>query len=222
MKHRVYFLLALLMFVGAARPAASGAVTITFTNPTPILIPGSGTNGPASPYPSAVVVGPLPSPITDVNVTLNSLSHTFPGHIDILLVGPTGANVVLMSDAGGMADAVGVVLVLDDQAASSLPDGPTLTSGTFRPSNYPPNETFPPPAPGGPFGTALSVFNGTSPEGTWNLFVSDDSAGDTGQITLGWSLTISNDAQTLPEPTTLLLLGAALIGLASTRFRRRD
>ena len=57
--------------------------------------------GPATPYPSNCVISGLGGTITDVNLELNGLSHTWPDDIDILLVGPGGQNAFVMSDAGG-------------------------------------------------------------------------------------------------------------------------
>ena len=59
-------------------------------------MPASGT---ATPYPSQLAVE-HPGAVVDVNVSL-SLSHTRPDDLDLLLVGPQGQAVVLMSDAGG-------------------------------------------------------------------------------------------------------------------------
>jgi subtilisin-like proprotein convertase family protein len=125
-----------------------------------------------------------------MTVTLRSLTHSFPADLDILLVGPTGTNVLLMSDAGGENDLAGVTLTFDDQAANMLPDSDPIFPGTFRPSNYGIGDVFAPPAPAEPFGTNLAVFNGSSPNGQWQLFVYDDTAGDSGSISNGWSLRI--------------------------------
>jgi uncharacterized repeat protein (TIGR01451 family) len=46
----------------------------------------------------------------------------------------------------------------------------------------------PPPAP---YGTALSALTGTDPNGDWDLFVVNDSAGDSGIITNGWWITLT-------------------------------
>src|SRR5262249_46360536 len=80
----------------------------TFDN-TPITIPATGTGSTAgdaaSPYPASINVSGQTTKIGGVIVTLNSVSHTVPGDIDILLVGPGGVNVVLMSDVGGSTQA---------------------------------------------------------------------------------------------------------------------
>jgi hypothetical protein len=119
------------------------------------------------------------------------MSHTFPDDIDILLVGPFGQNVILMSDAGGSLDINSVTLTFDDFAPSQLPDGGQIVSGTFQPSNFGVGDTFPAPAPPPPYGSALGVFNGTNPNGAWSLYVIDDAGADIGAIAGGWSLNIT-------------------------------
>src|SRR6266508_917026 len=82
---------------GGATPTPTPACTPTdFTNPTTITIPDSG---PASPYPSDIVVPAGLGTVTKVTVTINSLTHTFPDDLDFLLVGPAGQNAIIMSDA---------------------------------------------------------------------------------------------------------------------------
>src|SRR5882724_6644087 len=169
--------------------AANSVLSSTFSNPAPITI---DDNAAATPYPSTITVAGLSGVINKVTVTLTNINHTFPDDIDILLVGPTGQKTILMSDAGGTLDLVNVTLTLDDAAASLLPDGGQIVSGTFKPADFEAGDTFPAPAPDGPYPAALSGFNGTNPNGTWSLYVVDDAVGDVGNISGGWSLTIDS------------------------------
>jgi subtilisin-like proprotein convertase family protein len=172
--------------------------------------PNPPTPGQAFRYPSSIDVAGQGA-VTNLTVTISNYSHTFPDDTDVLLVGPTGATCLLMSDCGGdnaISSATPINLTFDDSAPSSLPDNPPtdpIATGTYKPTRGTPTfgscampmgdycvpTDFPSPAPLSPYGTTLSVFNGTNPNGTWKLYVIDDSPGDTGDITNGWSLTIS-------------------------------
>ena len=59
------------------------------------------------------------------------------------------------------------------------------------------------PAPVGPYATALSVFNGTNPNGTWSLYVADDTAQDAGKVE-GWSLQILTRIVTANSPPVVI------------------
>ncbi len=76
-----------------------------------IFIPDEGV---ASPYPSTITVSNSPGVLTRVSVTLSNISHTYPGDIDVLLVGPGGEGVILMASAGGGADLVNNTITFDD------------------------------------------------------------------------------------------------------------
>jgi subtilisin-like proprotein convertase family protein len=167
--------------------------TTTFSNPAPILIPGTGTSGPAAPYPSTIAVSGITGAVNKVTATLNLFNHTFPDDVDVLLVGPGGQKLLLMSDVGGSADAINVTVTFDDAASGTIPDAGPVVSGTFRPSNIGTGDTFPAPAPVGPYPDPqlLSVFNGVNANGTWSLFVVDDVGGDVGNFNGGWSLNIT-------------------------------
>jgi subtilisin-like proprotein convertase family protein len=157
-------------------------------NTAVISIPGSGMS---SLYPSQIAVAGLPTNPIKVTVTLKGLSHTYPDDLDILLVGPRGQKIMLMSDAGGSADINNITLTFDDAAASKLPDNTAILSGTFMPTDFATGENLPAPAPAGPYGTNLSAFNGLDPNGTWSLYVFDDAASDSGSMADGWSLKFS-------------------------------
>jgi subtilisin-like proprotein convertase family protein len=174
--------------VSSAPVNTSVQTTTTITDPansTLISIPDSGIS---SLYPSKITVAGLPSNPSKVTVTLKGISHTYPDDLDILLVGPGGQKVLLMSDAGGGSDLINTTLTFDDAAASKLADTSAIVAGTYKPTDFVTGDTFPSPAPAGPYGTALSAFNGLNPNGTWSLYVLDDAASDGGSIAGGWSL----------------------------------
>ena len=172
-----------------------GTVLVTYpsaTNPASLLIPATGTVGPAAPYPSTVTVSGVTGTVTQVTVTLVGLSHTYPADVGMLLVGPTGTNVVLMSDCGAGNSISGLTLAFDDRAASALPKSGQITSGTYLPTDLNAgSENFPAPAPASPYGQTLSVFNGTNPNGTWSLYAQDEALSDTGSLAQGWQLSIT-------------------------------
>ncbi len=152
---------------------------------------GGGSSGPASVYPLAVPVSGVGGSITSLAIRLEDLTHTFPADLDILLVGPGGQRVMLMSDAGSGTDLNAVDLTFAD-GAPLLTTG-AITAGTYAPTDIAPGETMPAPAPAGPYGTALSVFNGLDPNGTWQLYVNDDAGSDTGSIG-GFTVILSTSA----------------------------
>jgi Ca2+-binding RTX toxin-like protein len=224
---RVLVVSAVAVLVAAQTAAAQTA----FSNTTPIVIPGSGP-APAAPYPSTINASGLSAAVTDVDVTLNNVTHTFPDDFDVLLVGPQGQNVIVMSDAGngdpGITDAT---LTLDDSAPGSIPDEAPPAPGAYKPTDVvdlgQENDTFDPPAPAGPYSTQLAAFNGTNPNGTWSLYVFDDATFDSGDIE-GWSLRITVAPPTTAAPTisgnavnhqTLTANPGATTGGSSTSFQ---
>jgi large repetitive protein len=186
------------------------AATTTLSNTSAIALPGEDA---ATLYPSTITITGVSGDITDVNVTLMNLNHTYPNDVDVLLVGPGGQNVILMSDVGWHFDISDVSLTIDDQATASLPVDQALTSGIYLPTNTSSNlgfscevDSYPAPAPAGEYGANLSVFNGTAANGTWSLFVVDDCARDAGSIAGGWSLEITFDGVptiTVPDDITV-------------------
>ena len=137
---------------------------------------------------------------------MRGLTSTSPGDLDLLLVGPGGQNAVIMSDVGGGGDVTNITLLLSDAAAAPM-TGATLVSGTFKPTNLvglaPEPDTWPAPAPAASGLAALSVFNGFSnANGTWSLYVFDDTAGDVHTFASGWDLTITQAGGAgCPSPT---------------------
>ena len=208
--------------------AAAPASAASFTNADRIVI-GPRSNGEvqarAVPYPSNITVSGQSGVVTDVNLTLNGLDCSNPRantefveDLDILLVGPTGANVVVVSDVGGNNNAsfqfAAIDVTLDDEAAQPLPADSLLSGGTYRPTDDDddPDETslidsFFPPAPTLSGAIALSTFDGSDPNGTWSLYVVDDysgrpfDGGENCEINGGWTLAISGAVGSPGAPT---------------------
>jgi subtilisin-like proprotein convertase family protein len=139
----------------------------------------------------------VPRPLSSATITLNNVSHTYAADLDILLVGPAGQAIMLMSDAGSYHPIDQATLGFSDGALNALPQNSTILSGVYRPTDYPPSDNMPEPAPLGPYQINLSALNGTDANGTWSLYVVDDALTDTGSIA-GWSLTLAWDAASPP------------------------
>jgi len=189
--------------------------TTSFTNATTINLPAGQpgtTSGPAAPYPSQVTVAGIVDPVFDVTVRLNGLSHSFPDDVDLLLVAPNGDKIVLMSDVGGSVGITGVTLTLVDDAATPMPDGGTLATGSYRPSDVGAGDAFVAPAPPGPHGepapagsaTLGSVVGGDNVNGVWSLYVVDDETIDVGSISGGWTLGIRTLTTPVCTPCTVI------------------
>ena len=132
--------------------------------------------------------------ITDVNLTIDDLSHTYVEDVDVLLSSADGRRALVMSDVGSSHEVEDLTITLDDEAGTALPDG-VLSTGSYRPANLvagdaSPVDTFAAPAPTPDGSVALSTFAGANPNGTWQLWINDDAQGDYGAIG-GWSLQIT-------------------------------
>ena len=173
---------------------------ISGINSGAITIPASG---PASVYPSEINVIGQSGLVTGVQVNLTNFSHTSPDDVDLVLAAPNGNKVVLMSDVGGTNAVTNLNLVFDDAAAASLPDSTAISSGTYKPTDFEPGDTFPAPAPAGaPIGKMLSAFNGINPNGNWQLYLVDDTGANAGSIAGGWSISVQSSVDAIGLQTT--------------------
>jgi hypothetical protein len=222
---------ALMAVVWIAAPAAA----TVFSSTVGITIPGGTATvsdpsfGAATPYPSTITVTTT-GLVSDVNVTLTGASHVFPPDLDVLLVGPGGQSAILMADTGvngvpskwPMTD---VDLTFDDAATDKIPNNTTTHTGTYLPTIVGAFDGTA-PAPAGPYGASLSVFNEIDPNGTWQLFVYDDRTHLGGSITGGWSLDIATRPLEIDAAApgtgrvgdTVVLTGLGLTGTTAVRF----
>lgn len=171
----------------ATQLTAVFATSTTFSNPARVDLPDTNK---AAVYPSMIFVSGVTATVYKVTVTLEGLTHSAPDDLDLLLVGPRGQTALILSDAGGGFDIDSVVLTLDDDAASKVPDSGQIRAQSYRPSNYDggDGDLLASPAPPGPHDSSLAVFRNTDPNGAWSLFIMDDAGGDVGYLDRGWSL----------------------------------
>lgn len=158
--------------------------------------------GIATPNPACYKVTGFSGTVTSVQLVLDKLSHASFSDIEAVLVGPQGQACVILRGAGKFHDGGGhlvgptvtnLQMAFADGSPSLAVDVPVV-SGTWAPTDTQPL-AFPanPAAPQQVLGHALSVFNGTDPNGIWHLYVYDTAAPDIGSIG-SWFMVINGVA----------------------------
>lgn len=190
-------------------PATAQAAERTVENPAPIDPPVTGLAS------SPITVSGLGGVITDVNVRVQSVTHTFPDDLDLLLRSPSGSYVMLMSDACGGDDVAGYNWNFDDEAANPMTDSTQdgCDPVNVRPTNYGTDDTSgsgPLADPATIVESSLSAFDGENANGTWTLYAYDDTGNDDGIISGGFELKITTGPAAI-----VLAAGEASVGVAA-------
>jgi uncharacterized delta-60 repeat protein len=183
-------------------PTPTPCPPFTLANPTNIGFTSGPGGNTAAPYPSSISVSGLSGTVSKVTVKLNGFANQIPDEINMMIVGPGGQNAIIMSNVGGSTNVSNLTLTLDDAAAASMPDNGPLVTGTFKPTNVGAGPSFPAPAPAPSGGSALSVFNGAAPNGTWSLYTFDEVGfSGFGNLVNGWELNIVTTSGPCPTAT---------------------
>ena len=119
---------------------------------------------------NSIVTIPDAFTITDVNVYLDQLTHTYDGDLLISILHPDTTAVVLSDSRGGSGDNF-TNTVLNQEAATPIASGVAPFTGSFIPD-----------------GNLASLYGKTS-SGTWTLRVADQASLDTGTLQ-AWRLNI--------------------------------
>lgn len=189
-------------------PVYTGCLTaIAFTNSTPVTIPDLG---PAAVYPSTITVAGITQLLEKVTVTLFNLNHDFIADLDALLVGPAGQKIYLMASPGLGGQANNATVTFDEAAAGPLPGFGNITSGVYQPSLWELRGDFEAPAPAGPYDQYLGGLIGTSPNGTWSLYLYDWVSLSGGELAGGWSINFEFDCPEPPPPPTNVNCGVII------------
>lgn len=196
---RVLVSLALFVaFAAALGPGAqaAGPMPVTFSNTSGITIPASGNTNV-----STLDVSGLSGTITSVTATINGLTTDNPGELAVYLASPD-TSVFLMARAGDAHAVSGVDLTFAGDpapcpgATNVLPYDGQINAGTYAPTNY---QFYDATTLGCGASFGMSKFNGTSPNGEWQLQVgtiSDYPGTATGGSIASWSVTITTDTFT--------------------------
>jgi hypothetical protein len=151
-----------------------------YANHTNIAI---NQSGPATPYPSQIIVTGGPAAIGSMRITLYDYSANVPIDVSFLLVSPGGQAFILLANAGGNPPSGPATLNFTDTAGRVVPANGPLTTNDFEPTSYGMVANFAPPAPAGPYNlpggtvggtgtqTLFGNFGGTDANGVWSLYV---------------------------------------------------
>jgi len=132
--------------------------------------------------------------INALTIKFTGLSHSFPGDLDFLFVGPDGTNLEFWSDAGSATPIGSQDFRIEDSAAAMLPSSGGVHTGAYRPADYgtvetssnwtgvPPGLVIHHPAPNGTATLDASFAGKWLDNTTWTLFVRDDATSDTGSL----------------------------------------
>lgn len=160
-------------------PLPPSGTRVIASQTTPVAIP----TGPGVVTSTIVVSGAAPY-LYDLNL-ITFLTHTFSADLDITLTSPAGTVVTLTTDNGAGNDDVFNGTFWDDSANPAGQVPYTTNNGLVTDNAYV-NATLASPLA---VEEALGAFLGEDPNGTWTLTVSDDLAGDGGNLD-SWSVNI--------------------------------
>jgi len=127
--------------------------------------------------------------VTDVDVTIGNITHTYDGDLVLTLIGPTGTRTALSNRRGTGGDNF-INTVFSDEATTPIANGTAPFTGAFKPD------------------ALLSAQDGVSSNGTWKLEVQDAANLDTGTLN-AWSIQLSTPGAPICNVCTSALAGEA-------------
>lgn len=182
-----------------------------------IIIPSSGV---ANPYPATYTVSEVSGPIStvpgSVQVKINGFNHRTVQDIALVLVGPSGAAMLLKGMSFGNISAGDVNFTFSDSATEQMSGSP-VDGATYKPTYFGSTPvSFPAPGPETAYnipvpigisnssydetGTLSMTFGGTNPNGEWKLYAMDARTGGPAGSFVSWSVEITNPLPPPPPP----------------------
>ena len=181
-------------------PTGTVGPPAVFSNTTPVAIPDNTPAGVTS-----TITVPAGANISDLDVRITDLDHTWVGDLKMTLKGPDNTTITLMNRPGsgtfGSSGDNFTNTVLDDEATTPIEQIPNAPATDFT-GSWKPDE-------------ALSAFDGKAPAGIWTLTVSDNESPDAGTLN-AWAL-LFNPAATCS--TTVGYANAVLADIPTGYWR---
>jgi len=168
-----------------AVPPPTQTVTIC-RNGLNVAIPDNSANGVRD---TIKMIGNTFCPITDINVKVDTLIHTWDSDLSFTL-NHLATTTALITNRGSSGDNF-IGTILNDSAANPISSGTAPFTGSFRPE------------------VPLTAFNGHLATGNWVMFMADNAAGDVGTLK-AWCITFqmacpTGGVQTIEVPFTYRL-----------------
>jgi len=110
-------------------------------------------------------------------VVIDSLEHTYTGDLIINLISPAGDTLLISDGNGGGSDNMMNVVFTDTAATNVTAGGPYDLGGYFAVEDT----------------NGLALFNGTDPNGMWDLWIVDGAGGDNGTL-FTWHLEFTDNS----------------------------
>jgi subtilisin family serine protease len=199
----------------------------------PIAIPMDSV---AKPYPAETVVQGAPDVLSSaagaIQVDINGFTTVRSDSVSFVLVGPTGAALLLQGNAGYDSSPTDVSYTISDTGSAYMSESALVNGSIYKPSKVLSAPVFPAPGPGSSYNdpgrtccsgaTLASTFGGSNPNGVWKLYAVHQGTNLTGigGSIEGWQVRITNPSPT-PTPsgrTNFALAANGGVAAASSQY----
>lgn len=195
--------------IGTGSPNRLLFTNIDLNSPAPIYFPMDSV---ADQYPAEINIQGMTGPISSlpgaIQVDINELITVRSDSVSFVLVGPTGAALLLQGNAGYDSQPAAISYTISDSGTTRMSEDRLIAGTVYQPTRVLGFPNFPSPGPGTTYNdpgrsccvgaTFGSTFGGTDPNGVWKLYARHQGTNLSG---LGGSIRSWQIRFTEPTPT---------------------